>query len=433
MITLADFWLHLVTKSVFINQPVPTIGNPNAFGRSFPTEAFGSAFTSTVASSYAVSAFNENSIQKNASEAMMVLKNSSSESQVMTTIFDNVQYALIADVELSRDIDFIANTYASSVSCEAITPQCDLDLLLPPPGAIEYNCSTGFAGNLTSDNFFGNYGYEWAVYPNASLEVPYSRSSVSSTPPANPFYYVTVAHIVVNSYQSDDTLFNDPNFVPLREFEYGIAMSCRVDIHKLQYTYSNGVIVNISATPANATEAGLFLADVLLTDWTYLDFADTLFTVGSVVNNTLQQFLDSIGSNFAKLVAAGPSGIMLKEDNIVQQAHKQMLVTRMPRAPLWTLIALNGAYLAFGTLLVIVVVASRPTQGYEVKRHLKVSGIVASSFEASRNSTVATAAAAEKAQPFDFFAESKGPGHSSRVGIILNKSSALWQKIENKM
>jgi hypothetical protein len=106
--------------------------------------------------------------------------------------------------------------------------------------------------------------------------------------------------------------------------------------------------------------------------------------------------------------------------NVEEQVRTQILATRMPKAPLFTLVVANLLYVLFGIALVCFISAGSPRKTYLIKQRLTIEGLAATSFEPASS----TGLDAESTQ--DFFAESKTPGHSTRVGLRYDAQSG-WR------
>jgi hypothetical protein len=412
--------LHLVTTTVQISLPILSQSS-HSFGRQFFWGYFRPSHADNLGDSYTVyNQTDNNTYLVEGQEAFLVLNNQSASNQILTTTVDNVQYSLIADTTINSTLDFVANTYASAASCEIISQKCNLTghLIAPYVVSAPYNCSTKFSGDLGVSNSsdLSERQFTSAYFSDENLESKLERDS----PSVNPFYFVSAARTdTVSGGIVSGPLETDPNFVYLKTNGLGVIFRCRVDIQKLQYTYSSGIITNINATAANGSEAALFLAPMLFTTYPLIAL-ENMLVLAATSNSTSQQFIDTIQIQYSKLVAASASAVIRNASNILEQGHMQTLITRMPKAPLWTLAAFNLFYVLAGIILVLVILWERPAQGIEVKQRLSVAGLAANSFEPHENGAVAV-------DKYDLFDESKGTGYSSRIRMVTTESGPKYE------
>ena len=103
------------------------------------------------------------------------------------------------------------------------------------------------------------------------------------------------------------------------------------------------------------------------------------------------------------------AGVFDTRINLAEQTRESILVTRVPKAPLFTLVALNCVYCVLGLVLAFMALASHPADVNDVRERLSIAGLTAFCFEGTR----AKKPAEKKRQ---MFSEHEGTG-SSRVGV----------------
>lgn len=346
------------------------------------------------------------------SEALKVMSNQSTKNQIIVAGLSEGIFSLVTDKAVQPNLDFSATTFANNVSCRPISRQCGLTGAF---GAFTpFNCSDAFSGDLTSFNSTSTLsivkrGIIADFFYDQQLTQPISLLDESS----NPFYLGigTIVNMNNNSGGAGGDLSTDPEIVVPIHGGDSFILNCEVEFYEMQYKYVNGTVVWASLDPVNNSIASLFLAPFLATSFGDM-FIETEINIAGV-SNTSQQIADKFALSFGQLALAATAGVLQPQVNLQERLRTQLLVARVPMAPLFTLVAANIMYALFGLAIAVAACLSRPKTNNNIRVRLSVLGIVASLFENNRSKTYVTEAR-------DLFDESQAIGYSSRVGMLAN-------------
>ena len=143
LISVADTWLHLTTKSVQYSQVVVNAQQRQAYGRGL-SDGCTQWYVSNISQEACTAG---GGVILDLPRVFDTLYNLSSDN-LITTFNDSGQiYAIITEPNPSPDVDFTASTFALSSHCELINQDCNLTEVARVD--IPYNCKKiNFAGNL---------------------------------------------------------------------------------------------------------------------------------------------------------------------------------------------------------------------------------------------------------------------------------------------
>lgn len=114
-------------------------------------------------------------------------------------------------------------------------------------------------------------------------------------------------------------------------------------------------------------------------------------------------------TSYSKVAMGLTAGFLSNRTNLLEQVRITKLVSRVPKVPLYFLVALNIVYAALGGVLAFVALVSKPNENNDVRERLSIVGLVAYAFEGER----ARRPVEKKRQ---MFAEHNDEGNS-RVGM----------------
>jgi hypothetical protein len=421
VIWAADTWLHVVTTTVALDQAQNS--TISSFGRRFsPACDISSA---SMIDSCVLNVAATNIFAVNGTEGLLLLSNQSTSNQVITSTLGDAEISLITDRSISSNNDFSTDSLAVNVDCKPITSACKT--VVESGASTPFHCSDYFqgdltnaasCGNITSDGLLGGFlvrnlyvGFTF----DSQLEHPIRVLNITS----NPFYFgigATINNVLQGSIGRN--LDNDPEIVTVQHGGQAVILNCAVTTYNAHYIYSNGSVVSATITPTNTTDTTTLLAPfVAVTGYLEMYVESALRVAG--LSNTSQQIADKFGISFGQIMLAASSGVMEPVQNQAEQTRTQILVTRMPKAPLFTLVVANLLYVLFGIALVCFICVGNPRESYGIKQRLTAEGLAARLFEPDNNN-----ASAESTE--EFFEESTTPGASSRIGLLFD-TKAGWQ------
>lgn len=302
---------------------------------------------------------------------MLLLSNTSTDGQVKTYIDGNgtnFAYLGVPTRDDNYDVDFSGHSWALSSSCTPITSEC-ITVISGPQA--RYNCSSiAFAGTIAT-NSVNQMTMEYYIGANMSEE---AQGNVSV---GNPYYHAAIASVNQNTgfYFSDD-----PEVAEGLHSATIIVVACNTTVWDVEYTSTNGSISRFVTSPSNAS-----LANIMLGTQAYTQVANAIltqaFSTGAWIGNSAQDIADYFASQYS-LSALSLGGSATTPSLATEaQLRTQMLVARVPLAPLGALVASNLLLVVLGLALTVWALGTARGDVREVQARLGVVGLVGSYFE----------------------------------------------------
>ncbi|KAH0559688.1 hypothetical protein GP486_003799 [Trichoglossum hirsutum] len=374
LISLADTWLHVTTKTISFVQ-VSAVGKPDhALGRGLSStclDTYNSKVTNNFGVHYPctldVALSNVNLL--GTSEAYKTVNNISTTNQVDTVSFGST-YALLVDADPPSDIDYSATTFAVSTQCTSIGHECGLN---PALGiSTPFNCpNINFKGDVTS-------GPDWNLNFFNTSEAKYNATLPMVSNP----YYWALASLIDGSYPIINS--KDPNIVVPVHGGLATVIFCNTTVFDATYYRTNGTITKLLGTISNATVGGIFSGPINPFGG---HFGANQLQNGmhlAAFGNTSQDIATAFANTFSQVTVGFAAGVMSPRQNTLEQDRHNLLVARVPKAPLYTLVVLNLLYALLGIVLAVIALFL-PGRGLkDVQAKLTIAGLTAEGLERSR-------------------------------------------------
>jgi hypothetical protein len=333
---------------------------------------------------------------------MKVLSNISDTMTVPVLSVGQDQYAYVARPEISRLslLDYTVSTYAIHSQCSPVTSQCTDPNNVSGVGT-PYKCPFAFQGTVNT-----------AVGASNSVTMAYftdstgSNNNTDQTLIDNPYYYS--AMVLANMRNPRPlTLQNDPEVL---SGGHGgatiVAMRCMSTVYDVEYSSVNGTIKNWRSSNSNRSTTLIVQGTQRHTNVGNPNLIQAASIAG--LSNSAQEIADQFALAYSQTALAVASGAFEPRVALASQVREQILVARVPKAPLFALIATNLLLVLLGILLAIVaLIANRGNTG-EVQARLSIPALVAALFEVNRAKPV------EEIE--DMFEERHGE-HGPRIGV----------------
>lgn len=262
--------------------------------------------------------------------------------------------------------------------------------------AVTYNCSSTLYGDMlnnTGTTFNGSLGggsrstsstgFFLQLFGGDNFVDPVGMYGYNDNTIHNPFYFATGARLATTK-----ALATDPEAAVHDEQSSAFILLCTSAVYELTYNSVNGSVVNGTYTIAN---------DTLSTNirWTLINVQaysqnalESAWISGAQQANTSQELADFFAQRFSETALSMIVGITQPALNIAERTRDHLLVTRLPKAPFFTLIVLNLLYAVLGVLLAVVAVASHPRKTRNVQARLSIAGLVAALFESNTSASI---------------------------------------------
>ncbi|GIC92806.1 uncharacterized protein Aud_009279 [Aspergillus udagawae] len=370
VVLVTDTWLHFTTKTVNFIQ---VNANSDASGLGFGVYQNCTNVDSTLLSCNLNNPASGNILLN--PDPMKVLSNISDTMTIRIYSAGQDQYAYIASPETSRLslLDYTVSTYAIHSQCSPLTSQC------ANPNDVSgvhttYNCPFEFQGAVNT-----------AVGASNSVTMAYftdstgSNNNTDKTLIGNPYYYS--AMILANMRNARPAaLQNDPEVL---SGGHGgatiVAVGCTSTVYDVEYSSVNSTIKNWKISNSNRSTTLIVQGTQRHTDVGNPNLIQAASIAG--LGNSAQEIADQFALAYSQTALAVASGAFEPRAALASQVRERILVARVPKAPLFALIAANLLLVFLGIILAIVaLIAVRDNTG-EAQARLSIPAIVAALFE----------------------------------------------------
>ncbi|KAJ9615147.1 hypothetical protein H2200_001221 [Cladophialophora chaetospira] len=403
----ADTWLHIVTSTINLDVLSPPAPEPAlGYGRSLAPECYNTSFTPGSLTQCIGNIQPPSQIAfPTVSEATQTSLNLSSINAALSCSIDHKNFAFLTAARRNPNLDFRASTYAISTTCAPASKACNLqnDNTCQrsdgcPLGIIQYtlgspyNCSADLYGDMNNPDdpgsaFLSN-GSSFGTYSNINFFLQMFRRPGFSDPigsvegqeeTPNPFYFALGGTVATSNALSDDPEAIASN----QNFNSAFIFNCTSTVYELDYIMINGTFAGGNYTKANATLSNNIGWTLLNADARALsrNNLESAFISGAQQTNTSQSFADFFAQGFSRSTISMIAGITNPKMNSAEQLRENRLITRLPKAPFFTLIVLNLLFAALGIALAVVALLSQPRRTRNIQARLSTAGLVAALLE----------------------------------------------------
>lgn len=411
-----DTWFHVATTTIQLPQITPVEVPTNSFGRVLSDEwveffknwdpFHGATEANTCIVAIGGSA---NNAMSDPAEAFATINNISAQNQISTISFENNSYTYLGPVNPPIGLDFRASTIALHTDCEPVSKKCNLtDQGLSQP----FNCSPSFSGDI--GNFSEPY-YELAFFNDSSLSTPLAQNAFETTPllpSANPFYIGFAVYVIGYGNLNDSQVTH-----PVHGGD-ALVLQCETTVYNFTYSLVNGSVLSVNASLAGLNVSALMI-EPLIEIPAYGILNLQLGVQLADLANTSQEFADTFAGVFEQVSLGMSVAAYVNHTNLEEQVRSSILVARVPKAPLFTLIAFNFLFVLFGLVAFTLALKSQPRLARDVQARLSVIGLVANQFEGERAGT-------RVSKMEDLFGEHVGVEQKSRVSLVRTDQNG-WE------
>lgn len=369
---ITDTWLHFTTKTINFIQVSPNIIPSNlSFGllpqcTNLTTPSTGGCTLNPAAA---------NTFLIGGATTLKVLGNISDTTLVKTFTAKNEQFAYFGNTPQARlaSIDYTAHSWAVQSYCTPVTSKCIDPDSTSGPGA-PFNCPFAFQGGIST------------TYENALLMAYFTDSSGSDNATqfggiGNPYYFAAVASVNQNVGRMP-ALENDPELVSGVHGATVFVLFCNATVYDLEYTSINNTITRFIAKPSNISTVNIIQGSQ---QYTYVGDPN-LLQASSIAgfSNTSQEIADQFALAYSQTALGAASSAFTPQPAIESQLRTDMLVARVPKAPLVCLLLSNLLLATLGIVLTIIAFFAVRGETGEVQARLSIPALVAAQFEGNR-------------------------------------------------
>jgi hypothetical protein len=317
----------------------------------------------------------------NETESFKTANNISTINQLVTVNHDNLTYVLLGDTLASNSLDFVASTLAVNTQCQAITAACNF----ASGGNAHFNCSPLFNANLTPSNLIQVGGPKLPIYYWSMQFFNDSAMTIEAMIeyPTNPIY-VGIASIMQMGNNGGQVGFEYPNdqSSAVRVF----ALLCNSTVYDVTYSWVNGTFSTFSSlTRSNRTSAGVISGALQTSPMNYSNGYYEMTTgaaVAAFTSDTEEGIAEKMALVYSRNSLGFAAGAFAGRLNEEEHVRNSLLVARVPFAPLFTLVGLNGLYFAVAFVTALVSLSSAQSKGVrDVQTRLSIWGLVSYGFD----------------------------------------------------
>jgi hypothetical protein len=412
VVFLADTWLHVTTKSVNFIQISPVAIMPDYSFSLIPACTIANQSLSGP-NKYNCSIHIAGSAAyfQNATQSLEVLNNASDVAAVFV-YESNTQYTYLGIPQTQvADLDYTATTFGMATQCKPVTDEC-----IGTINGIEttWHCADTWQGDLGSvgPNYISTY------FPDAAM-------STNNTWPGvpNPYYWGYAA--IDGTGVQKAGLINSigtgaPNIAGLTHGGVAFLLFCTITHYDIEYDTINGTVTRFVTTLSNNTVADIWQIPVQITG---LHGAPTLLqaTDLGLFSKTAQDLADQIALAYSRSALALGAQSVMRTPALVIQQRESFQVSRVPAAPLYTLVIANLLFVVFGVVLTCIAFGVSGGEVREVQARLSIVGLVADRFEQTRGK--------HGVEKMDDYFEEKAGNDSMRLAIDRSEGDGFSYKV----
>lgn len=286
--------------------------------------------------------------------------------------------------------DFRASTLGAQTTCHLRTQECGFWLTgWQGINQWAFNCSESFFGvlgkqpRLATDpqdpdqpplTYKPTNQLQLGYFTDPDLKILYNSQGANASgimPDApialpndnliNPVYVGIAARFPLGSMSADADFDTSPEFFNGTGGWYGFALSCTYTIFDVQYTWSNGSVLNFTSTPSpNGTFAEIYHGWHSPGQTNQLDLNLQDAMVQATMENNSTMLLKKWSELYSMQVMSVIGAMMISAPSIVEQEQNSMLVAQVAIPPLVIIASGCIGYAVFG--LIVVISAFRATQ-----------------------------------------------------------------------
>lgn len=306
---------------------------------------------------------------------MRVLSNISGSKIVPVHAMDKNLFAYMASSQTDRiaPLDYVASTYALQTNCTPITSKCT-DSNSAIGTGVRFKCPFQFSG--MSSTAVGAYNSVTMGYFTDSTG---SNNNTDKTPIGNPYYHASM--IVANLRNSRPVgIENDPEIIPgVHGGSTFIGLFCSSTVYDVQYSSVNGTIKKWTMNKSNTTMTQIIQGTQRTTDVGKQNLIQAASIAG--LSNNSQSIADQFALAYSQTAMAVSSGALEPRDALASQVREQILVARVPKAPLFVLVAANLTMAFLGIVLTAMALVAVRGETGEAQARLSIPALVAALFE----------------------------------------------------
>jgi hypothetical protein len=255
--------------------------------------------------------------------------------------------AFITPVQLQNDIDFNATSYGIRSQCKAISRVCGFNYTTASPSS-PYDCGNLYPG--VSNPGSTGYGFS-SIWFNLTIVSPEGMRIALGTG-INPYHVFIQATI---DTPPRETL--DPEFVPQQQGTHAILLWCEIEVLDVTFSIVSGQ-PKILETKQSSNMTTYAFSSILGSSAQFPTVAQPLWLAAEMdaISGNSTIFSGLFANDMSRIGVGLGAGVLNKSPTLTEALHTSTLVSRLPKAPLFSLVVsfflytLVSIYLVLSTL-----------------------------------------------------------------------------------
>ncbi|KAI9663649.1 MAG: hypothetical protein M1821_007139 [Bathelium mastoideum] len=196
----------------------------------------------------------------------------------------------------------------------------------------------------------------------------------------NPFHFGAAAYVDPTSGSAP--AFNSPELLLVADGVTGYILLCNSTVYDVSYNTVNGSITRFDTTPSNGTVTDIFQgaqAQSELGSYYLLQIANL-----APFSSSAQEMADKLAYAFSQTFLAIVTSALNLDQAVEVQQRTTSLVTRIEKAPLFTLVGANLLIVLLGIVFGVIALVNSAGEVREVQARLSIVGLIADHFEGKK-------------------------------------------------
>ncbi|KAH8672041.1 hypothetical protein BGZ60DRAFT_537553 [Tricladium varicosporioides] len=379
IVVASDTWLHFATETINFTQihanTIPMNGSlgliPACINVNAPFMG-GCTLNRAAANTFLMT-------DRDSPDPLQVLNNISDSTTVKTFVSNQGQYAFLGNTPSDKlaHVDYSAHSWAVKSSCTPVSSKCLNDDLKSGP-QFPFNCTFAFQGAIPTT-------YQNAIAMGYFTDSTGANNRTIDANIGNPYYYAAIASVNQN-------LGRLPALQKETELYYGLHGStvfvlwCSATVYDIEYSSINNTVTRFVTKPSNSS-----MVNIIQGSQQFTHVGDPSLILAASLSGfsaNSQEVADRFALSYSRTALAVAVGAFTPQPAIESQLREDILVARVPIAPLAILIFSNLSFVILGivlTIIAFVVVGKGETR--EIQARMDIAALVAAQFEGGRART----------------------------------------------
>jgi hypothetical protein len=185
----------------------------------------------------------------------------------------------------------------------------------------------------------------------------------------------------IYNYISEDSTFplaNDSEILYMSKLGYAFILECSSTVYNVTYNWVNGSIASLSPSLMDLKVASNIASNQEALNGTYQMQSATV--MAGYNSNTSQSLADKIAFAYSQSAVAYVAGQFAPLANEKEQQRTTIFVSRVPLAPLLSLVIIQFLYVMISFVVAIFALRATDRAALEVQKKLSIRGLVSHAF-----------------------------------------------------